>query len=247
MTDAELSAIVDEAVPHSDRGLAGLTDFAGAFVASHGAAPGGLSIEVGTRCGGSALMFCRLLENLYPNPLQRPMVWSVDPYGSKPYIQGGTVPPAPVYSDPHYLIMRQLMAPIAHHAHWLMPSNEFFTRLGGMMYWRPGDRETYELMLPGGARYQAPVGERKLVKDITFVLLDGDHDLQSIMDDVLALTETRRDLDFQRLLAPLGVIAIDNTDSDPDTVPWLKSKFLPEAIQFGPKDAWAVLQGAGIK
>jgi len=82
------------------------------FVEAHAAAPNGLSIEVGTRRGGSALYFLHLLEKLYGTN-EKPDLFTIDPYGFKPYENGipGTVK-LPLYGEAEYLAMKALLAPM---------------------------------------------------------------------------------------------------------------------------------------
>lgn len=178
---------VAEAAPHSDMFPEGLVSLAEVFYDAHRCAPGGLSIEVGTRCGGSALLQLRLLEALYPYDL-RPMLWTVDPYGAKPYKGGDGVVEKGLYSDSDYIEAKKLLAPFANHAHFALCSLDFWSRLSWTPYWY--------------------MHRERHADDLTFVLLDGDHDAETICAEVAQAYQ---------LLAPGGIILVDNADKDPKT------------------------------
>lgn len=130
-------AVIGKLQGISDRGIEGLTAWADAFTAAHERAPGGLTIEIGTRVGGSAFLWAVLLDEMYEG--KPPPLWTVDPYGSKPYV-GGDGPPAPIYDIEMYSTMKQNMLVVKNHSHWLMTSQDFFARLSGVSYWWPGER-----------------------------------------------------------------------------------------------------------
>jgi len=179
-------AAVEEATPYSFGDPQRITDWAALFVDAHQAAPGGLSIEIGTWRGGTALVFLRLLERLYPVET-RPMLFTVDPYGDRPYNGGdGSARPA-LYGNQDYLVMKRLLARFANHAHFYMESAQF---LGAPpRYWWQGWQQHCD-----GA---------------SFVLVDGEHDAESIA----------RDVDVLRWrMAPGGIMVIDNVDNDPVTL-----------------------------
>lgn len=186
MTDAT-GTLVERAYPHSDMRYEELRFLADTFLAAHKAAPGGLSIEVGTRHGGSAYLMLLLLERHCYEPHERPMLFTVDPYGDKPYM-GGDVSGLQLYGNADYLQSKRLLAPFANHAHWYCEGRDFLDRawVRGETYWWRGQC--------------LPIG------NFTFVLLDGDHDAKTVCYEARAALS---------LLAPAGAILVDNVDKDP--------------------------------
>ncbi len=210
----ELDKAVELAAAFSDRGTKGLRAWGAQFILAHQRRPNGLSIEVGTNIGGSALLFGQLLEKLYPVP---PPLWTVDPYGSKPYVGGHGDRPEqqpPIYTEAYYQAMKRNLMGAAYHTHWLMPSLEFFDRMYGLPYWRPGSRMLECIEVTTRDPLHLPIGEEHRARDATFILLDGEHSARSICFDVEGAL---------RWLAPGGVIVIDNIDTDPETVARLES------------------------
>ena len=185
------------------------------LMAAHKRRPGGLTIEVGTRKGGSAMLFAELLRLKYREP---PPLWTVDPYGSKPYVDGVSTP-LPLYHDAvEYLEMKRNLASYEFHTHWKMESGTFFRSLRDMTFWTVGSKDI--VITGGGKSMRMPIGEERSVEGAaTFILLDGEHSANSII--------------FQDLepcinwLAPGGTVVIDNIDADPETVPMLKHR-VPE-------------------
>lgn len=186
-----IRAAVEEAKPYSFGDPQRITEWAELFVEAHAAAPGGLSLEIGTWRGGTALVFLRLLERLYP-VAARPMLFTIDPYGDKPY-NGGDSPARPaLYGDSDYVIMKKLLARFPHHAHFYMTSEEFFAKRRAAQcraYWRNG--------------------QQGYLDGISFVLIDGEHDATTIENDLTAA---------YRILSPDGLIVIDNVDNDAYTI-----------------------------
>ena len=108
-------------------------------------------LEIGTRSGGSALLILRLLDLVYPPPARRPLVLTVDPYGSLPYAG------APFqYDDRHYRAMKQALAGYANHVHYMMDSELFLRQLDQLYVWRAGSRLSFD--------------------HFSLVYLDGSHD-----------------------------------------------------------------------
>ncbi|MGZ8392428.1 MAG: class I SAM-dependent methyltransferase, partial [Gemmatimonadales bacterium] len=108
-------------------------------------------LEIGTRSGGSALLILRLLDLVYPPPARRPLVLTVDPYGSRPYAG------APFeYDDRHYRAMKQALAGYANHVHYMMDSELFLRQLDQLYVWRAGARLAFD--------------------HFSLVYLDGSHD-----------------------------------------------------------------------
>jgi predicted O-methyltransferase YrrM len=90
-------------------------------------------LEVGTRAGGSALLMLRVLDAICRRGDRRPLVITVDPYGTRPY-EG-----APFrYDERHYVAMKRALAGFANHVHYLMDSELFLGVLGGLHLWLDG-------------------------------------------------------------------------------------------------------------
>lgn len=184
---------VDEATPYSFGDPQRIIEWAEVFVEAHHMAPGGLSLEIGTWRGGTAYVFLKLLERLYP-AATRPMLFTVDPYGDKPYNGGDATARPALYGDADYVIMKKLLARFPNHAHFYMTSEEFFRivhsyKQSPLSYWW-SNRE-------------------HRVENVAFALIDGEHDAETIGSDVD---------DAWRVLAPDGVLVVDNIDNDPKTL-----------------------------
>ncbi len=188
--DEKLDEIVKRYLPLSDLSKQGLTFAARACALAQELAPSGPVLEIGTRCGGSALAFLDVLAETYPEHY-RPMMFTVDPYGAKPYLGGEGNPVASaarIYGDPQYLQMKEWLAPYPYHAHFLLRGADFLRRLGGCPYWLAGHERTI-----GG---------------FSFAFLDGDHDYVTI-DEELGL--------LMPLMHPNGIVLVDNVDKDIST------------------------------
>lgn len=234
VTAEELARAASIANKFSDRGETGLRAWAAHFVAAHYRQPHGLSIEVGTNIGGSALLFGQLLELMYgPATADIPSLWTVDPYGSKPYVGGhGDSPQAqpPIYTDEFYQAMKHNLGGAAYHAHWLMTSTSFFQRILRLEYWRPGPELLEVIEVGTGKPLHLPIGEVREADNATFILLDGEHSADSIIND------------FQHAMMWVGrkgTIVIDNIDTDPRTIPELSKlvQFAPASLRHG-TDGW---------
>jgi predicted O-methyltransferase YrrM len=193
ITDAQFEALVDAALPHSDMSRESLAAMGRLFVVAHQCAPGELSVEIGTRRGGSALLMLSLLDLLYADD-DAPMLFTVDPYGNKPYTHNLKYEPLTEYGDDDFASAKDLLASRANHTHWYCRSEDFFEGMGGRPYWRGG--------------------VRRPIDDFAFVLLDGAHDLFSITHEI--------DLVLPRL-HHRGFVVIDNIEVDPRTVHVLSS------------------------
>jgi Methyltransferase domain len=96
-------------------------------------------LEIGTRSGGSALLILRLLHLVYPTSALRPLVLTVDPYGSLPYAG------APYeYDDRHYRAMKKALAAFPNHVHYMMDSELFLRQLDQLYVWRAGARLRFD-------------------------------------------------------------------------------------------------------
>ena len=152
--------IVEEVAPHTDileRDL--LEKYLDIFREAHRSTPGGVSVEIGTRAGGTALMFLLALREMYERP---PFLLTVDPYGEKPYRAGVVDQTEYVYGDGFYVQAKTLLAPFANHAHFLMRSEDFWS-LAQTPLWRDGGTQR--------------------IGDLTFVFLDGDHSPPAVVAD----------------------------------------------------------------
>lgn len=196
MTGDAITTLAASAAEHSDSEPAELEFMAQAFLRAHAGdpqsgRPGGLSLEIGTRAGGTAYLFTRLLTELYGEG-QEPFLVSVDPYGNKPYPDGHGIWADNDYGDGHYLAMRSLLGGTAHHVHFRLTSQTYLTCLLGAPLWQRGEVVPMD-------RFQ-------------FALLDGEHNAETIVSEVATL---------QGHMAPGGLILVDNIDLDPRTVPTL--------------------------
>jgi len=201
--DIQRRNAVEAAAPHSDiPGLELLRAYADVFVDAHRRAPGGLSIEIGTRRGGSALLWLWLIDIMYQGA-PRPVLFTVDPYGDKAY-NGGDVVGGHFYGDEHYLAAKALLAGYPNHAHFLMTSLTFLGRMRGMSYWRRGEHRH--------------AGE----KDVTFAFLDGEHDVSTVNDELGWL--------WDNWMREGSLVLIDNVSNDPATRPFLEEAYKVDQI-----------------
>ncbi len=224
-----LEGIVTRAEHHSDRGVEGLTAFANVFIEAHRRNPGCLSVEVGTRSGGSALMFLQLLKSMYQE--YPPCFFTVDPYGFKPY-NGGDVSGAPLYGDLHYLEMKKNLSEFSNHVHFQMKSTDFFSRMRGLEYWRPGAFTAPVMNVSDMTTVYVPVGEARKAGNLAFCLLDGEHDLSTVDAELGRL--------FGGWMAKDGLVIVDNVDTDPKVRPMLEKWMRAE---FSDNGQWAVVLG----
>ena len=112
-----------------------LLELARAVVATPRSADPPPFLEIGTRAGGSALLILRLLDLVYAPTAPRPLVLTVDPYGSRPY-EGAPFE----YDDRHYRAMKQALVGYANHIHYMMDSELFLRQLDQLYLWRAGAR-----------------------------------------------------------------------------------------------------------
>jgi len=235
--------LAEVAALYSTRGRVGLEAWANAFVKAHARVPFGLSLEVGAHIGGSALLFGGLLEQIY-GAGKCPALWSVDPYGAKPYVGGhgsDALANPPIYGDAEFRAMKFNLSRAGFHAHWLMESREFFKRMEGLSYWRPGPETQEAVDTKTGLPVHLHVGVKHTAgkNSCAFILLDGEHSADSIMDDFKGAF---------RWLHPNGIMVIDNIDTDPYTLGRLRDEFIGGhasqwKLELGPaeKPEWAII------
>ena len=163
---------MDAPEDHSDIGPVHLAKYAAIFRE----APSGPVVEFGTLDGGSALLWLELMDPQYP-------LFTVDPYGDRPYFTAGHMGQPESYGDEHYVKQKVLLARYPNHTHFKMTSHDFLRRVVGTDHWM--------------ARSVGPIG------DFTFAFLDGDHAGESVLRDVLNL---------KPFMQKGGVILVDNVD-----------------------------------
>lgn len=186
---------IDEAVRHGDAARGNYRILADSFFTAHIAVPNGLSVEVGTRCGGSALLQLRLLSSLYGS--ESPPLITIDPYGDKPYLIGQNQCVQALYGNDAYVAAKRLLADFPNHLHFPITSLDWLGFAeNGLRVWHKG-------------RALAPA-----IDGLAHVFLDGDHDAKTIIGEVSG---------FLRMIRPGGCILIDNVDDDPATMDVLKS------------------------
>lgn len=182
MTAVSLGTYIAEVRPYSDMTDEGLMNVAKELCEAHTAVRDGLTIEVGTRRGGSAKMILEILLDMYA-PDKPPMLFTVDPYGYRPYRMGDVVIFPGPYGERDYVAQKKLLAEYPHHAHWRCDSQEFFKRCLGMTHWH--------------------LGEESTVENIAFALLDGQHDGESVAAEIDQIIP---------FMARGGRIVIDNAE-----------------------------------
>jgi hypothetical protein len=116
-------------------------------------------LEIGTRSGGSALLMLRLLDLVYPAGTGRPLVLTVDPYGTRPY-EGAPF----VYDDRHYLAMKRHLSRYPNHIHYMMDSELFLSLLDQLYLWVDATRRPLSTFL--------------------LVYLDGSHDPDVVWSEI---------------------------------------------------------------
>ena len=207
LTPAQVRDIVRKAAPHSWGDDKRVMEWAALFLdAISSVRPEGRIIppvlEVGTYKGASALMWLELLKALRKDA---PVI-TVDPYGGKPY-RGGNGDGEALYGNPEFTAMKRLLADYPNHYHFPLTSADFFRALvpaGGSAVWHAGS--------------QVPLDT------FAFALLDGEHAADTIEYELDVLMG-RRSFKGQPLVAPGGVIVVDNVDADPATLAMLQERF----------------------
>jgi len=119
-------------------------------------------LEIGTRSGGSALLMLKVLSHVYGAlGIRPPQLFTVDPYGSRPY-EGKPY----IYDERHYGKMKKNLAPYTNHIHYMMDSELFLRGLGNMYLWTDGTRRGFN--------------------KFSLVYLDGSHDPTIVWSEILA-------------------------------------------------------------
>lgn len=213
---SEQAVCVEIAQAYSDQDPRCLARLAELFIEAHHAAPGGLSIELGTRKGGSAVLFLQLLLRLYPAEKQ-PMLFTVDPYGLKPYDGGDCVVATGLYGDEEYLAAKSVLRGYPNHAHFLMESSLFLTRMWGLRFYRDG--------------------KLHLLKDASFIFHDADHSPRAILEDVDAVGFGASWIDSK------GLLVVDNVHANPKTADVLQHHYRGVTIE----KQYAVLRGSVVR
>lgn len=225
-----------DVLPDSDMPPGQLADIAEVFIEAHRAAPWGLSVEVGTRRGGSALQFLRVLRGLYPG-YRQPSLFTVDPHGFKPYNGGDPQRPlAPIYGAGEYLAMKAALAEFSNHSHFNLCSLDFFERMLGCPYWTLSEKTFVDPTQPG----EFFLGEEKRMANLTFCLLDGDHSAETIAGELYRLWFS---MDNGLWMNPKGTVVVDNVECDPHTIPLLEGMYRTEVRTNSIGGKWAIVRG----
>ena len=119
-------------------------------------------LEIGTRCGGSALLMLKVIGRVYGTlGIRPPQVFTVDPYGSRPY-EGEPH----IYDERHYGRMKKNLAPYPNHIHYMMDSELFLRQLNDMYLWNDGTKRGFH--------------------EFSLVYLDGSHDPAIVWSEIRA-------------------------------------------------------------
>lgn len=119
-------------------------------------------LEIGTRSGGSALLMLKVLKAIYRRRGTRPpQVFTVDPYGSRPY-EGEPY----IYDERHYGKMKKNLAGHTNHIHYMMDSELFLRELDNMYLWTDGTKRGFN--------------------KFSLVYLDGSHDPTIVWSEIQA-------------------------------------------------------------
>lgn len=184
------SDLVTAMLPYSDMPQRSLLLLAHWFLIAHTRCPGGMSLEVGTRLGGSACLLLSSLNRIYGKEAP-PLLFTVDPYGGKPYAEGQMYVRDPAgqilearsdYGRGVYQYAKVMLAQFGNHIHWMMEGEKFLENIAGTTVWDQG--------------------EQHRIGNFSFALLDGDHTTAVV----------RRELDWlMPHMNPEGVIIVDNS------------------------------------
>lgn len=148
---------------------------------AHKAAPGGVTMEIGSYQGRTTKAILDFLNLIYSD--RAPLVITVDPYGSKFYNSGDSKGDLN-YGDNLYLDLKKNTLTYSNHAHFKVTSFEALAILPGLHYYREG------------------ISNR--MDSFSFVFLDGEHDLDTVMKEHNVLTN---------FLLTGGRMVVDNVDN----------------------------------
>ncbi len=119
-------------------------------------------LEIGTRSGGSALLMLKVLDRVYRTlGIRPPQLFTVDPYGSRPY-EGAPY----LYDENHYGRMKKNLAPHTNHIHYMMDSELFLRELDNLYLWTGGAKRAFH--------------------QFSLVYLDGSHDPAIVWSEIQA-------------------------------------------------------------
>ena len=153
---------------------------------------GRAAIEIGVRAGGTSAMLCGVADQIAPDGF---MVFSVDPWGGRPFFVGASE--GPRYGEDLSTSAKARLAPFWRSAVFRMTSREF---IYGVLPW-------YRWWVDGT---EYPASRRFL----SFVFLDGQHESAGVVQEAVGV------LPF---MAPGGAIVVDNTESCPSAIAMLHS------------------------
>jgi len=155
-------------------------------------APKGIFLEIGTRAGGTALMALRASNS--------ELLISIDPYGSKPYIDtNGVAPfvyPDEMYRSTLYKLSKEAIDTGKTFIQFKIPSQEYMTK--NLNIWILGKE----------------IGTHDL--KYSYVLLDGEHNDKTVSEEIEF---------FSRRMEESGVLLVDNIDwLSLDFSSWIKPR-----------------------
>lgn len=189
----QIERVVAVAAPYADTDALWLRRLAALCQEAHTAAPGGVTVEIGTRAGGSAAVLAAALMDTYGSIEACPPLLTCDPYGCRPYNDGKATHTDTDYGRVYYAQAKALLMGIPFHAHFRLPSRDFLPLLATAEWWEDGRATPF--------------------RNVTFAFLDGEHDAESILAEAQAVLAG---------MLPGGIVVIDNVDHDPRAVPWLR-------------------------
>lgn len=167
---------------------------------------GEAALEIGVRAGGMSAIFCHIARSLAPPSF---MVFSVDPWGSAPYMEGGKdVSWGLGYDDGCYVRARLLLAGFPGSVLYRLDADTFLCHLLPNLRWWV-EHEPH----PQRANF------------LSFAYLDGRHDGLSVAGELARVAP---------FVAPGGCVMIDNIDKCPEVRPLFgamsnfSAEFIPE-------------------
>lgn len=124
-------------------------------------------LETGTRSGGSALA---VMQAILDSGKTNRWLFTVDPYGMKPYKQADEVVELD-YGEDHYRRAMKVLADFAlenkmNHVHFRLKSLEWMQKMSACEFWFDG---------------------RALTPNFGFAYLDGDHDTDTVTHEIMWL------------------------------------------------------------